>query len=125
MAASDLMLREPKTLEAYASVVDVRAQLANPKVQMVLLADGPRFVGAVTEIPADAADDERAVMYADPAPQTISPDASDEVAFERTAASPHRRVIVVDDDGMLLGLLCLDPTLTRFCRTASSAGRAS
>jgi CBS domain-containing protein len=118
--ASDLMLREPKTLEGYASVGEVRAHLANPKVQLVLLADGRRFVGAVTEIPAEAADDERAVMYADPEPATISPDASAEEAFAAASASPHRRVVVLGDDRALLGLLCLDQTRTRFCQTSGS-----
>ena len=41
--AADLMLRNPKTLGPAASVAEVREQLANPKVQMVLLADGRAF----------------------------------------------------------------------------------
>ncbi len=49
--ASDLMLREPKTLAGDASVAEVRSLLANPKVQLVLLADGTQFVGAITRFP--------------------------------------------------------------------------
>lgn len=116
--ASDLMLREPKTLTGDASVAEVRAQLANPKVQLVLLADGDRFVGAVTAIPETAGDDERAVAYAEAEPDTIAPDTPADVAFERTNASPYRRVIVLDEDDTLLGLLCLDKTRTRFCQTS-------
>jgi hypothetical protein len=120
MVAADLMLRDPKTLPGTASVAEVRAQLANAHVQMVLLAAGSTFVGAVTGIPADADADEQAVAYADPSPATISAGESALAAFDRTAASPHRRVVVLGDDGTLLGLLCLNPSRTRFCRTGDT-----
>jgi CBS domain-containing protein len=109
------MVPDPKTLGADASVAEVRDLLANPKVQMVLLTDGQAFKGAVTHIPPDAAPGDRAVTYIDPGAETISPFVSADEAFERTAASPNRRVIVLDDDQNLLGLLCLNPTRTGFC----------
>jgi CBS domain-containing protein len=115
--AADMMLRDPKTLPSDASVGDVRSLLANPKVEMVLLAEGGKLSGAVTDIPAAAAADDRALQYADPNPDRISPGESATAAFDRAAASPHRRVIVVDDDGSLLGLLCLNRSRTRFCQT--------
>jgi CBS domain-containing protein len=115
--AADLMLRDPKTLSGDASVAEVRTHLANPKVQMVLLADGRRFVGAVTSVSEDAADDERAVAYADPSPDTIAPSATADEAWRRTTENPHRRVIVLGDDGTLHGLLCLNKTRTGFCQT--------
>ena len=118
--AADLMLRDPKTLPGDASVGDVRAQLANPKVQMVLLAESGKLVGAVTAIPDGAAADEPAVDHADPNPDTISPSESAIAAFDRAVANPNRRVIVVDDDGSLLGLLCLNVSRTRFCQTPDS-----
>jgi CBS domain-containing protein len=114
--AADLMLREPKTLSAEASVAEVREQFANPKVQMVLLADGRAFKGALTQIPADASPRDRAVSYVDTSVESISPYASADEAFERTAASPTRRVIVLDDDDNLLGLLCLNQSRTAFCQ---------
>lgn len=113
--AADLMLRNPKTLAADATVAEVRELLDNPKVQMVLLADGPAFEGAVTAIPTDAEPTEPALGYADVSAATISPNAPAAEAFDRTAGSPTRRVIVLDEDRNLLGLLCLDPSLTRFC----------
>jgi hypothetical protein len=100
-AAADLMLREPKTLGGDATVAEVRAVLGNPKVQMVLLADGSTFRGAITEIP---------------------PTASGDSAFRRASASPHRRVIVLGDDRELLGLLCLNERRTGFCQTPSRTG---
>ncbi|MES1248078.1 MAG: CBS domain-containing protein [Actinomycetota bacterium] len=113
---ADLMLREPKTLAGSASVADVRAVLENPKVQLVLLADADVFRGAVTHIPDDAAADAPALAYADPDPETIAPTEPALTAFERADASPQRRVIVLDDDGALLGLVCLNKNRTGFCR---------
>jgi CBS domain-containing protein len=116
VTAADLMLREPKTLAGDASVAEVREQLANPKVQMVLLADGRTFKGAVTELPDEAAPSESAIAYRDESPETIVPDASADEAFARADASPNRRVIVLDDEDNLLGLLCLNKARTGFCR---------
>lgn len=118
--AADHMLREPKTLPGHATVADVRALLANPKVQMVLLADGPTFRAAITDIPDSAPASESALVYADPSPETIGPTESAKVAFERVTAAAHRRVIVLDDAGELLGLLCLNQRRTHFCQTPSS-----
>jgi CBS domain-containing protein len=119
LVAADLMLREPKTLTDDASVAEVREQLANPKVQLVLLAHGSTFKGAVTRIPADASPDDRALDYIDADTEVIAPHASADEAFERAAASPTRRVVVLDDDSNLLGLLCLNPNRTGFCGTPS------
>jgi CBS domain-containing protein len=121
VTAADLMLRKPKTLAGDASVAEVREQLANPKVQLVLLADGRAFRGAVAALPTDAAPTERAVTYAERDPETIPPDASEEEAFARAAASPGRRVVVLDDDHNLLGLLCLNARRTGFCQTPGSS----
>ena len=118
LVAADLMLREPKTLPADASVAEVRDQLANPRVQLVLLADGPAFKGAVTHVPPYAAPGDRALDHADENPEIISPHASADEAFERAAASRNRRVIVLDDDRNLLGLICLKRDRSGFCRSS-------
>jgi CBS domain-containing protein len=109
------MLRNPKTLPSDAPVSDVRALLENPSVQMVLLADGATFAGAITDVPPDAPPDQRALDFADREPDLIGPDEPESVAFARAAANRHRRVVVVGDDSKLLGLLCLNEARTRFC----------
>jgi CBS domain-containing protein len=115
-STADVMLRNPKTLPGSASVADVRALLADhTSVQMVLLADGGTFRGAITELPDDAADTAPALDYADRAPATLAPTASAAEAFAAAAGLPHRRVVVLDEGGALLGLVCLDQTRTRFC----------
>lgn len=112
------MLRDPKTLAADATVAEVREQFENPKVQMVVLVDGEKFAGAVTAIPAGAAPTDLAQCYREEEPETIAPEATAEDAFERAAASPNRRVVVLDDDGNLLGLLCLKQDRTGFCQNS-------
>jgi CBS domain-containing protein len=117
LVVADLMLRDPKTLSPEASVAEVREQLASPKVQLVLLADGRTFKGAVTQVPPEAQPDDLAVDYVDTEAEINSPHASADEAFERAAASPTRRVVVLDDDRKLLGLLCLNASRTGFCGT--------
>ena len=118
MTAADVMMRNPKTLAADATVAEVRDQFENPKVQMVLLVDGSTFAAAVTAIPAGAAPTDLAQCYRDEDPETIGPDASADEAFERASASPDRRVIVLDDERKLLGLLCLKQDRTGFCQSS-------
>jgi len=112
---ADVMLRDPKTLPAGATVGQVRELLERPSVQMVLLADAGVFTGAVTELPAGVADDEPAATVADPTPLALGPDESAATAFELAARLPHRRIVVLDEQRRLLGLLCLNSTRTRFC----------
>ena len=114
-SVADVMLEQPKTVPSSASVAEVRGLLANPSVQMVLIADGAQFRGAVTELPADADDSSPALEFADTDPESLSPTASAEEAFSRAAAHPSRRIVVLGEDGTLAGLVCLDETRTRFC----------
>lgn len=112
-SVADVMLSRPKTVPPTATVAEVRELLANPSVQMVLIADGDRFCGAVTELPAGA--EGLALDHADTQPDSLPPTATAEEAFARTAAHPNRRVVVLGHDGTLVGLVCLDETRTRFC----------
>jgi CBS domain-containing protein len=116
---TDVMLRDPKTVPSDATVGQVRDILANPSVELLLLADGGSFRGAIVAIPDDADPNAPARDFAEAHPETISPNESAAVAFELTARNPARRVVVVDDDGMLLGLVCVDRSRTRFCGIAT------
>ncbi len=114
--AADVMVAAPKTLPGAVTVAAAREALDDPHVQMLLLADGPVFRGAITRIPEAAEPEDGALRYVDPATETIGPNEPADVAFARTKLNPHRRVVVLDDDQNLLGLLCLDKTRTHFCR---------
>ena len=115
LTAADVMLTTPKTLPSDVSVGAARLALDRESVQMLVLVDGSVFVGAVTQIPADADPEERAVRHANPAVETIGPEESATVAFTRAGLNPDRRIVVLDDSRHLLGLLCLDKSRTRFC----------
>jgi len=112
---ADVMLREPKTLPPVATVGQVRELLEKPSVQMVLLADAGVFSGAVTELPPNALDGEPAIDFADRSPASLGPDESAAAAFELAARLPHGRVVVLDEQRHLLGLLCLNRARTKFC----------
>jgi CBS domain-containing protein len=122
LVVADVMLREPKTLPAGATVGQVRRLLEKPSVQMVLLADEGVFSGAVTELPAAAPDGESALGFADLAPVSLGPGESASAAFELAARLPHRRVVVLDEQRNLLGLLCLNSARTRFCGVPTKPG---
>ena len=115
LTAADVMLTTPKTLPSDTSVGEAREALADEHVQMLLIADGTVFRGAVTGIPEDADPLAPVVRHADPAAETIGPSEPAEAAFEQAKESRHRRVVVIDPDGTLLGLVCLNTTLTGFC----------
>ena len=117
---ADVMLSDPKTLPASASVGEVRGLLENSSVQMVLLVDGERFAGAVTELPVDAAADGPAREFVNPTAETIALDAPAAAAWERLLDNPHRRIVVLADDGRTLaGLVCLNARRTNFCATST------
>jgi CBS-domain-containing membrane protein len=115
LTVADVMLPAPKTLPAGISIATARSALENDHVQMLLLVDGAVFRGAVTEIPATAGQDEQALAYAETEPETMSVTESAALAFTRAKLNPHRRLVVLDQDRTLLGLVCLNATLTRFC----------
>jgi len=115
LTVADVMLATPKTLSAQTTVAEARNQLANSHVQMLLLTDGAVFRGAVTGIPEDADPSALALRYSDPDAETIAPTESAEAAYARTSRIPHRRMIVLDSEGILRGLVCLNPRCTGFC----------
>jgi CBS domain-containing protein len=110
------MITDPKTLASDATVGTVRAAFANEHVHMVLLADAGVLVGTlVRDDLGDAHDDDPARPLAVLAGRTIHPAASEDVALRALVASDARRLAVVDDDGLLVGLLCLKRRRTGFC----------
>jgi CBS-domain-containing membrane protein len=115
LTVADVMLPRPKTLSSAATVGEVRAMLGNASVQMVLLADGSRFRGAITAIPDDAPDEQDALRFAEQRPQSLRAGEPAQTAFDVTAKNPHRRVVVLGDEDELVGLVCLNEARTNFC----------
>jgi CBS domain-containing protein len=117
---ADVMLRQPKTLPADVTVVDARNALEHASVKMLLLVDGSRFHGAVTDIPADADPSEPAIRFASASTPTTSEDTPVSEALERIEHRPSGRLVVLDGD-RLVGLVCLTSDGTDFCGVPSAS----
>ena len=113
----DAMVKRPKTLPAEATVADLRRLFENPKVRTALIVDGERFRGAVErDDAATAADDGApALSLASPGVPTVGPGDALPDALERLGRTAERRLVVVEADGRLAGLLCPNEDGTSFC----------
>jgi CBS domain-containing protein len=112
------MITRPKTLSDGATVSDARRVFENPRVQVCpLVEDDGRLVGELTRdlIPDSADDAAPARGYSGDRPPTISPHASIGQAMERLEQLGSERLAVIDEDGRLAGLLCLNRRHGRFC----------
>jgi CBS domain-containing protein len=115
---SDVMLTRPKTLPGDATVAEVRALFANPKVVAALLVDGTAFAGVLDreDLPDAAADDEPARRYARTDVAKVDPGTPVPEARAWLDEHAERRLVVMDADGITLrGLLCLNRRRTGFC----------
>ena len=99
---SDVMLRNPKTLPSDVSAAEVRAALEREGTYVVLLVDGSRFCGAVTEVPADADPGDRATRFVD---------ASAPMALEDTPVSDALALLDEPHTEGQLRVHALDPEL--------------
>lgn len=118
LTVGEVMIIDPKTHPADASVGDVRSAFEKPSVRTVLLAEDGVFRGAVErdQLPEEAAADEPAARYADRERATATPamPITDAIRLLYDQAEP--RLIVLDDDGATLrGLLCFNRSSGEFC----------
>jgi CBS domain-containing protein len=110
-----------------ATVGEVRAWFAaSASRRLALLADGDRYLGALT--PAEVADgidgDRFATELASEHP-TVAPDAPASAGLELVLASAARRVPVVDREGRLVGVLAITTDRQAFaCRSGVEPGAA-
>jgi len=122
----DVMLRHPKTLPANASLEQARAVLDDDHVHMVLLTDDTGvLVGTVvrTDLPP-AGTSGPAQAWSRLAGRVVSADQPVERTFRIPGRRAARRLAVVDRDGTLVGLLCLNRRRTGFCSEADVAARS-
>ena len=126
ISVGEVMLRDPKRLPADASVADARAVLSDSHVHMVLLTEGDSLVGTLlrSDLP-DGGNNGPALRWSELSGRTAPPSMSAQTARDRMITEGIRRIAVVSDDGMLLGLLCLKRNRTGFCTTTDVASRAA
>lgn len=111
---SDVMVRNPKTLPSEVSAAEVRAALEHEGTYVVLLVDGSRFCGAVTEVPADADPGDRATRFVDSSAPVALEDTPVSDALALLDERAHGRIVVLDGD-RLAGLVCMTADGERFC----------
>jgi CBS domain-containing protein len=123
--SAHIMITTPKTLPTRASVDDVRAQMADDHVHMVLLTDGDTLRGTVvrTDLPPAGSGHEAALRWAVLRDRTVSPDTPTALVQARLNHAKMRRLAVVDADDTLLGLVCLKRSRSGFCSDADVAAR--
>lgn len=124
---ADVMVTRPKTLPVDASVGEVRAVFEDDHVVMALLAEDGVLRGALvrTDLPDDAASSAPALPWSSTAGRTAPPTDSAAAVYRRLLESSQRRLAVVDSEGRLLGLVCLNRQRTGFCSDAGVEARAS
>ncbi len=114
---ADVMLTRPKTLPTQATVADLRRVFENRNVVTTLLVDGDRYVTSVERNAVTESLDGAAAALTVAAPgETIHPDAPMSEALARLEAGGGRRLVVVEGEGRLTGLLCLGSGRNAFCR---------
>jgi CBS domain-containing protein len=118
LTVGEVMIAEPKTHPADASVGDVRVAFEKPSVRTVLLAHDGVFRGAIErdKLPDDAPADEPAARYAETEPATATPGMPITEAIKLLDDQAEPRLIVLDEDGATLrGLLCFNRSSSEFC----------
>jgi CBS domain-containing protein len=115
--AADVMLDAPKTFPPSTTVAQARAVFESPKQKLLVVCDGPRFVGAIRRDGLDGADDPDAAVtdYLDASVPVLAPDDPSARVPDLCAESGLTRVPVVDEDGELLGLVCFNSSPASFC----------
>jgi CBS domain-containing protein len=111
----DVMLAEARTIAPDTPVEEVRETFANPRVKLLLVAEGERFVGTLS--PDDVPAEGTIAAGVDADAPTLRPHDGIERALELLEHAS--RVPVVDSDGRLHGLVCLNRGKSAFCASVS------
>ena len=113
---ADVMLREPRTVGPGTTAGEARVQFENPRVRLLLVADGERFLGAVTRegLPADLADDAPLGPVADATSPAVAPGDPVSRAMDEIVGRGLDRIPVVEGDA-IVGLICFNSRHGHFC----------
>lgn len=119
MVAKDYCSRRPVTIDASASIADAAALLAREDIGCLVVTDGKRPVGMLTDrdvvfrvLLDEVSPDRDRVADAMTAPvQALPADADLDVVFTALRSHRLRRLPLVDADGALVGVLAVDDLL--------------
>jgi CBS domain-containing protein len=115
--AIDVMLRAPRAVPPGTTVREARATFENQRVRLLLVADGDRFLGAVTRADVGEGVDESTPLgrLAADAVLVHPEDPVDRVVELLEADEDADRLPVVAGDGTLVGLVCFNRKHGHFC----------
>src|SRR5437868_15233257 len=105
-AVRDVLLREARAVPPDTPVGEAREAFANPRVKLLLVADGDRFLGTVgpEDLPAGG-DGTIASHVREDAPR-VGPDDDVQIALQLVEQTGLIRIPVVAGDGRLEVLVC-------------------
>ena len=115
-SAADVMLRDPRTVAPSTTAGEARAEFENPRVRLLLVADGERFLGAVTRADlGDDVDDAQSLGALASDAVLVRPEEPVERVVGLLGDAETDRLPVVDGKGALLGLVCFNRRHGHFC----------
>lgn len=108
----DVMLAPADTFPSTATVADARRAFESPRHKLLVVVDGPRYVGSVLRESVEGVDD--ATPLADVAVADVPTVAPDDPTATATDLDMSRTP-VVDAQGEFRGLVCFNRTRGSFC----------
>lgn len=119
LTVADVVHKRFSTLPADVTVADVRAWFAaSSHRRMAFIADNGRYAGSLTADELTGEDSARLAAQVARSGPTIAPDAPAQAAYELAIATDAHRVPVVDNDGILVGVVGVTDDLAAFCGTS-------
>jgi hypothetical protein len=127
LIVADAVITMPKVFDQTPNVAALRWFFNDAHVHAALIVEQGILIRVIERSDLDPSmpDNMPASRLASQCGRTIAPDVPLEVARRRMLASEQRRLAVVDDNGFLLGLLCLKSTGSGFCSDDDVQARAA
>jgi CBS domain-containing protein len=124
--AAEAMIHAPKISTGTTTVADVREIFRDDHVHCVLIVEHGRLLAVVERSDVqDAHPAALALLTGKLQGRVIGPEDDLATARHLMTSAQRRRLAVVDDHGVLLGLLCLKRTGLGFCSDDDVRGRAT
>ena len=127
LTVEDVMVTAPKTMAPTATVADAREFFEDDHVHMALIARAGVLLGTLVraDLTALGEDAMPALSRSRLDGRSVAPHEPAEEVRVRLIVQGQRRLAVVDDTGVLAGLVCLKRKLTGFCGDTDVAAQAA
>ncbi|HJU37369.1 MAG TPA: CBS domain-containing protein [Gaiellaceae bacterium] len=119
------MVTRPTVHGPSVTVGQLRDFFSDSHVHAAVLVDAGALIGVVerADLAGDLDDDAPASSFAVLDGRTVRREAGADATLEAMKRTDRRRLAVVDEDGQLLGLLCLKGSGLGFCSDADAGSR--